>query len=180
MNATQSFAFDEDEDISNSVIFRLQLVREARLLFGPERARVLWRSLELPAVPPAPATGLHEARICIRHLLDAPIHGSGQPIREVLEAALDEDESARVMLVSVGIRVYADRDAFLVMSSVAPVDQIFAGTEWDGGRYARVLRRLPGVAGANTPRSGRKGVLIPADYLDDEFQATEGVAVTAL
>lgn len=161
----------------------LYCIRETRLVWGVERARVQWRTLGLPAVPPAPPTARDEARICLRHLLDTEVSDGERSVRDFIEAALDEDENARAMLIAVGIRVYPEREAFLIANWAPRIEQIFAGTEWADGRYARVLRRLPDVVAAGTARfSGvnRRGSLIPAAYLDDEFRASEGVAVTAL
>lgn len=83
---------------------RLDLVREARILFGPERARSLWRHLGLPAVPPPPPTPRDEAYQCLRHLLDS-VSPAGPRVRDLLANALEDDEEARLMLLAVGVRV---------------------------------------------------------------------------
>lgn len=159
----------EAEKIPESAIYRLNLVREARLLFGPERARCLWRQLGLPAVPPAPATGQDEAAMCLRYLLDTAVQDAHPAIRDVLEQALDDDENARALLISAGIRPLPERDAFLIANVHPRLTQIFEGTDW-AGHHGRVLRRLPGIVAGGQYRYGdhmqRRGSLVPARYLD--------------
>lgn len=154
--------------VPESAIYRLNLVREARLLFGHERARCLWRHLGLPPVPPAPPTERDDAAQCLRHLLDAPAHEGGPPIRNLLEAALDDDETSRALLIGAGIRPLPDRDAFTVSNQHPRLAEIFAGTDWIG-RHGRVIRRLAGIAVAGPTRIGgfqRRGSLVPAALLE--------------
>lgn len=152
------------------VIQKLQCVQLAARIHGRARAEPLWRQLGLPPVPPPPMTSLDEARICLRHLLDAPVYvGSDEIIRETVEAALEDDEGARALLIPAGIKVLADRDGLLVANSHPRLVCIFAGTEWQRS-YGRVLRRLPGVLAGGTGRfEGRnfRGTFVPAALLDD-------------
>lgn len=155
---------------SERLLYRLGLVREARLLFGPERARGLWRQLGLPTVPPAPPTGRDEARVCLRHLLETPAYDGAPAIWRLIEAALEDDEEARVTLLSAGVRVLQESDGFLVANQHPRLEHIFAGTEWADGRWARVLRRLSGATPYRPLNFGnlkRRGTFVPADYLDD-------------
>jgi prophage antirepressor-like protein len=55
------------------LMHRLQVIREARALYGRDVARLLWRRLGLPDAPPPPPTALDEARQCLRQLLDTPV-----------------------------------------------------------------------------------------------------------
>ncbi len=87
-----------------AVRHRLDLEREARILFGATRARSLWRQLGLPAVTPPPLSPRDEAYQCLRHLLDSPT-GNGARVRDLLANALEDDEEARLLLLAVGIRV---------------------------------------------------------------------------
>ncbi len=156
---------------SERMLYKLNLVREARLLFGPERGRWLWRHLGLPALPPPPPTLIDEARACLRHLLDSAADDGTPAIRDLIEAALEDDENARAALLPVGIRVYPDREVFLISNTSPQICALFERTDWSGGRHVRVLRRLPGVAAAGSQRFGglkARGVLIPGSYLDAE------------
>lgn len=157
-----------------SLLHRLHLIREARALFGRERAAVLWRQLGLPAVPPPPPTALDEARVCLRHLLDGGA-GTEDSVRHLVERALEDDEEARLMLLSVGVRLAADGhvDGFIVANRHAGLDRLYAGTNWARGGWMRVLRRLPGTSATGPMRFGgttppNRSTFVPAHYLDEE------------
>jgi len=163
-------------------LYKLNLVREARLLFGAERARWLWRHLGLPAVPPPPPTALDEARQCLRHLLDAPAFEGGPMIRDLLEPALNDYESERATLIGAGIRVLPERDGFMVANMNRRLVEIFAGTEWGKGAWSRVIRRLPGTTPTGPYRFDghqQRGTFVAADLLDEdrELRARTGKGV---
>lgn len=156
-------------EIPEGFLAKLYCVRECRFIHGAAVARLMWNKLGLPPVPPPPLTAQDEARQCLRHLLDAPVHAEGPAIRDCLEDALEEDEEARALLLGAGIRVYADRDGFVVANQGPWLREVFHGTEW-AVSYARVLRRLPGTAAAGTSRFkgiNRRGTFLPADLLDE-------------
>lgn len=165
---------------SEAMLHRLNVVREARILFGLERARSLWRQLGLPAVPPPPAGPLDEARACLRHLLDYPAHEGGPRVRELLALALDDDEEARLTLLACGVRVMAESDCFVVANRHPRIDSIFKASAWCGPLVAmRVLRRLPGAEAGGPMRwpgpmtRGNpvvRGTVLRGDWLD-EFAA---------
>ena len=160
-----------DDGPVDSLVQRLTVVRECRMLFGAERARSLWRKLGLPDVPPPPNGPLSEAWACLRHLLEAKVDGAdGLTMQQVLALALDDDENARALLVPYGVKVLAERDAFAVANTHPGVARLFADTAWDGPLgHVRVLRRLPGVEGAGTHRYGKqsmRGTEIPGSLLD--------------
>lgn len=162
------------DPLPESAVHKLNLVREARLLFGHDRARALWRSLGLPPVPPAPLTSADEARVCLRHLLDAAVHESGPDYRSTIEAALDDDEHSRGLLLGAGVRVDSERGTFTIANEAPRLTAVFAGTEWARRRWGRVLKRLPGVVPSGPRRfhgQQRRGAQLPADYLDEEFRA---------
>lgn len=166
-----------DPDVPGNHLWKLYLIREARQLFGNDRARSLWVKLGLPAVPPPPPTARDEAMMCLRHLLDAAVHEGGPSIRSCAERALEDDEEARALLLPAGIRAYPDRDCFAIANGrSARLAEIFRGTSW-AGCHGRVLRRLPGVEASHMFRFGSlqaRGNLVPAHLLDDD--APEGVA----
>lgn len=109
---------------------------------------------------------------CLRHLLDTGA-GDERILRQHVEGALDDDEQARAMLVSHGIRVVNDgRHEGLLIGNTQPVARIFAATEWADSRWIRVLRRLPGTAAYGQMRFAgqqRRATYVPAGYLDDGF-----------
>lgn len=161
----------DDEPRTWPVIQKLQAVQLCARIHGRLRAEAMWRAVGLPPVPPPPVTAVDEARICLRYLLDSEAYDAGPAIRDLIEAALDEDENARAHLLPCGIRVYPEREAFLVANGMPGLASIFSGTDWTAGRYVRVLRRLPGVVGSGTARFGginRRGSLVPASYLDED------------
>ena len=153
------------------------LVREARILFGPARARELWRALNLPPVPPGP---LDEARACLRHLLahvpafaSSRFTGPAPNLLQLIEAALDDDDDARLSLRFDGVRVIGPPgpDGFFVANRCAALRRLFHATAWADGRHVRVLRRLPEVRAAR--RNLKRGpapppatTFVPADLLD--------------
>lgn len=151
-----------------AMMHRLNVVREARLLFGPDRARSLWRQLGLPAVPPPPATPRDEAWACLRHILDAQI-GEGQPrVRDLLRVALEDGEEERLMLHAVGVRALPETDAFVIANRHAGLQRLLQRSAWPDPMVAmRILRRLPGATAC--------GTMLPGDLLDED--ATELAAL---
>lgn len=162
------------------IVQRLTMVREARMLFGNERARALWRHLALPDVAPPPRSAIDDARACLKHLLDAVGPDDTGTVRELLEAALDHDEVARVTLISMGIRAMPEADAFVVSTRHPAIQRVFQNTDWEHPvPWTRVLRRLPQVTASTSvrwPISGQEGskqrslvtagVQLPGDLLD--------------
>lgn len=155
---------------SDSLLHRLQVIREARCIFGRERAARLWHKLGLPDVPPSPLTVVDEARQALRHLLDTPVHVGGPSVRDALSLALDDDENARVLLIGAGIRAMPDQSAFVVANRHPTLQALLAGTEWAAPlALARALRRLPGASVSGPQRYGQwqvRGTLLAADLLD--------------
>lgn len=148
-------------------VHRLKVVMAAYRVHGRVRAIQMWQQLGLPPVPDAPRTPRDDGYDCIAHLLQASVVLDQPSIRDLIEAALDEDEQARALLVSVGIKPYPHEDGVLLANNHPALNTIFADTPWDHGYYARALRRLPGV----TPMSGfigkkQRGTWIPASLFD--------------
>lgn len=171
------------ETVPESQIYRLNLVREARLLFGADRARGLWSQLGLPPVPVPPDSEQDEARACLAHLLDHKlIKAHGTTVRDLIADQLGgEDLHARLLCRFAGVRVDVDRDSFVVANIDDALTDIFAKTPWCLGRWSRVLRRLPGVLPSQSVRFGsavRKGSVVPSDYLDPDYRM-RSFAVTA-
>lgn len=172
------------EPIPENQIYRLNLVREARLLFGADRARGLWSQLGLPPVPAAPDTEQDEARACLAHLLDHAIDGArGTTVRDLLiEILAGEDQHERLLMLSLGVRADIDRDAFIVANVDDGLASLYFKSPWRLGRWGRVLRRLPGCVPSASVRFGvavRKGTVIPSDYLDAAFRMSRLDALPA-
>lgn len=154
------------------LLHRLQLVRECRAIHGRAVAKLMWRQLGLPAVPPPPPTAVDEARVCLRQLLDAVPPGGSTSLRTHLALAMDEAEHDRLIVMCAGVRPALDgRDGFLVANCHPFLDEVFQATEWSRGGHMRVLRRLPGSVAAGTTRFAahqRRATFLPGEYLDDE------------
>lgn len=146
---------------------KLSMVREARLIFGPERAGALWTSIGLPAVPNPYPAGHEEPFRALDLLTHAMIAGTS--LRSMLLSALDGgDEPA---LQPAGIRALPERrePAFAVWPQGALPSFVVKDTEFQG-RLGRVLARLPGAEGSAVVKiagEARRCTIIPARYLDE-------------
>lgn len=163
---------------------KLAMIREARACFGPDRARTLWASLGLPAVPlvgPVEVSRADEAALsCLRHLLQRQISTGmldehDQPeritISYLLLEALDGNEAARADLSDWGIRVFeapSGRATFWIANRAQKLTSAFEGTIWSG-RWRHSLIRLPGAKSTGNYRVGMgssRGVMLPEALLD--------------
>lgn len=150
---------------------KLAKVREARLLYGHARARLLWEELGLDHVPAVTAGPDADARRCLDMVLDAEIDGNGRPlsVRTAILAALDDDESMAARLASEGVRIDAEHDGFIVANDMMLWAEVFRGTEFASGRHSRALKRLPGARPWHAQRYGQatsRGTWLPARLLD--------------
>lgn len=155
---------------------KLGIVRESRLIHGPERARVLWDRLGLPSVPAGPELLADDARACIEHLLsvalvDDPAFGQPRTVRHAVAAALDGGENADAALRARGIRVLEHEDGFVVANSHPAIVAMFAGTRWANNRHPAALRHYPGARKVGPTKfgtiSGHRGWLIPGEAAED-------------
>lgn len=124
----------------------LAIVSEARLLFGPARARALWETMpELPQVPlssGAPVEGLPaEAAEVLAHLFESPAGGDYQSLGELLRAGDDE------ALEALGLRRTAG--GLFVAVAKPELKTVFARTRWRDGLWVSVLKRLPEITGGH-------------------------------
>ncbi len=160
----------ETSPLDAPLLHRLQLVRECRSIHGREVAKVMWRKLGLPAVPPPPRTGIDEAHECLRHILDAA-SPEGRTLRELISLALDDGETERLCLLACGVRVYAESETFAIASHHPFLRDILRGTAWGGsGAHVRVLRRLASATPVGPTRMGPlqvRATLFRADSLDE-------------
>lgn len=153
---------------------KLQLVREARHLFGQDRARSLWRDVGLPTPELVPDGSRQEARECLEEILmQKPGEGEFY-VRQILEEALNDNEGATQRLAQFGLKpVFEPEEGFLVANKHPWLTQIYRDGRWQHGGHMRVLRRLRGAAAAPKARYGAfeaRGTFIPARYLDEPPQ----------
>lgn len=138
-----------DSAAMNERRMALDAVREARMLYGPERARALWESLPaLPQIPPAPpAQRSREAEECLEHILAFPVKDKGQ-LRHLLSDAQFGFPLAVSALKELGVRVVDDQaegEGVVVASAERATVRLFRGTPWTRGRHTAFLRALPGA-----------------------------------
>lgn len=154
---------------------KLALVREARHLFGHDRAKSLWQEVGLPVPEYAPDGGQEEARRCLEQILghvpDAAGPMANTSVREMIELAMDDNEAAERSCATLGIRMTTpDQDGVMISNRHPLIVARFRGTDWDYGRHVRVLRRLTGACPAPKARYGTfeaRGTFIPARYLEE-------------
>jgi len=160
----------ETSPLDAPLLHRLQLVRECRCIHGREVAKIMWRKLGLPAVPPPPRTATDEARECLRHILDAGT-ADGRPVRDLLAQAFEDGEAERLCLLACGIRAYPESDTFAIANHHPWLQAVLKGTAWQGpAAHVRVLRRLSGARPAGPVRMGPlqpRATLFSADALDE-------------
>lgn len=148
---------------------KLAMVREARHLWGHERARAIWKQMGLAVPPEDFQTGTTEARDCLQFLLEGEV--AGQPIGNLLNHALDGDENAFAILKPAGLWAEPDNDGFVVANRNPALARVMQGTKWEKFGWQPVLRRLPGalpVKPRNYGPSGlhSRGIFIPTSCLD--------------
>lgn len=153
-------------DTSSVAVWRakIDLVREARIQFGPARARLLWQEMGLPAVPQLAADTEPEA--CLAHLLDAEIESA--TVGDMLRAAMRGDSEAAAGLLAFGVR--AGDGVFNVANAHPFILRLYRPTRWR--QPFRHLRRLDGAMDAKVMKYGRvvsRGVELPAFYADEDM-----------
>lgn len=123
----------------------LDIVREARITYGPARARALWESLPaLPQVPgiAAPGNVGGDAAECLRYFINEPTEPEMRSVGEMLEGALQGDESDKQALEHFGV-VLSGAGLFIARSK--PEIRAF----WNKTRWATAwvthLRRAGGA-----------------------------------
>lgn len=157
------------EGPASALMAKLSALREARLLFGVERARRLWPLLGLPPVPQADSPLAAEARACLDHLLDLRL-ADGLPAGDALTLAADGDEQVARALARAGLRVVRE-DGCEWLCVAARTDALlrhFRDTDWPDGQWSRALRALPGARPARTMKYGDKtsrGTMIPLEVI---------------
>ena len=168
------------DPFSNSELrSRIDVIREARLLFGHERARRMWAGLGLPEVPRAPEyadAAAEDAAACLETLLGHTPPGASDPLRTLLSDALDGDKAAAEICVKMGLKPLTDKGSgFLVANRHPALEAIFKGTAFQEGGWKFVLRHVPGAKGGNKARYGEveaRGTFMPMEVLDPYLDAS--------
>ncbi|BCH59201.1 hypothetical protein RvVAR0630_18250 [Agrobacterium vitis] len=127
----------------------LDMVREARLIHGKQRAARLWESLPmLPRVPEIPVlqnTNHAAGAECLAHLLAYRIE-TGECVAELIAQAMDTGEVLDTRLRELGIRPITEGEPGIAMTTNPTLTGgLFRDTRWDKGRHTSALRSLPGV-----------------------------------
>jgi len=150
-----------------SLRVKIDMVKEARNLFGTGRAKALWSHLGLPDVPAAPPPRESEPQQALAMLLDAGLPDNAEGVRQRIERAF-EDEDARMSLLPYGIRVNHEPEGFYISNRAAFIHSCFNATDYAHGRWRRVLRRLPGAHASSCRFNGdnTRATFIPSDLLD--------------
>jgi prophage antirepressor-like protein len=159
------------EDAVPMLTVKLAMVREARHLFGQNRARSLWERVGLPIPHLAPDGSQEDARNCLEQVLGHRPAGQDITLRMMIENALNDDEGADIILLSHGIRVCREpTEGFIVANRHPLIAELFAATDWNLNSHQRVLRRLTGALPAPKHRYGAfqaRGTFIPVQYLEE-------------
>lgn len=140
---------DDDQPIASQRL-ALSMITEARLLYGPARARALWEKLGvLPTVPMSPARLAAEddgvpvqVLECLGHLAEWP---ADEDLRTVIEIVRNPDETGRAALETLGIRLAPG--GMWIAAGKPEMREVWANTRWRDGLWASLLKKLPGVTG---------------------------------
>jgi prophage antirepressor-like protein len=153
---------------------KLAMVREARQLWGHDRARAVWQALGLMPMPENHIGGQDEALECLNTLLDGQVQG--RELRDWLADALEGDDEAFEVAKRAGLWAEADNDGFAIANRSLTFERILQGTRWAKASWQPVLRRLHGTTTVGNRRyepnlknangGNPRGVFMPAKYLD--------------
>lgn len=130
----------------------LQMVTEARLLFGRAHAREVWRSRpELPQVAspfdPEPHISA-DSRECLQFLLDHLADEDCRNVADLIVATKEGEAAAFDALERLGIAVASDG---LWLGVTKPsLKAVFRRSPWPEDAWVKSLRRIPGVTRGNT------------------------------
>ena len=145
---------------------KLQMVREARHLFGHERARALWQNIGLPLVRLPQHSATAEAHDCLALLLDAEFNET-LSLRAAITEAMDGNEVTAQNLRNKGIVVGGE--GFAVLNRHPHVQAIYQGSMWAHFQWAPALRRLDGALPQPAVRAGdcvSRATFVPDTWLD--------------
>lgn len=147
---------------------KLAMVREARHLWGHERARAIWKQLGLAVAVDDLAQGTPEGR----HVLMLIMQGEfeGHTLGHLVSTAMDGDENTCQLLRTAGIMCLPDEDHFIIANRHPVIARVLEGTGYERNKWNMQLRRLPGASPTKTKawplQATSRGIAIPATALD--------------
>ncbi|WP_234613608.1 BRO-N domain-containing protein [Agrobacterium vitis] len=153
----------------------LDMVREARLIHGKQRAARLWESMPmLPRVPEIPVLqhANHAAgAACLAHLLAYRIE-TGESVAELITLAMESGDALDMRLRNLGIRpITVGEPGIAIATNPVLTGGLFHDTRWDKGRHIGALRSLPGVTSFRHIKVQRNAtsssIFIPAELLEE-------------
>ncbi len=157
--STSAPEFEVTAETISALSLKMQMVREARMLFGQERAKSLWHSLGFPT-PPTPPIGQPsdevDARACLEHLLDAEFSDE-LSFRGAIEEAIGGQGAILEALRKFGVLIADEGEGFYLVRRHPAITHIFEGTAWSGSLWGHAIRR---VRGAKTAKAARVGSLV--------------------
>jgi len=168
---------DEPADIVGSdplavVTAKLALVREARMLFGHQQARTIWKQLNLPTIPLDEAeTPIGEAMHVLWTILGSDPGVPGKTVKSLLLDAMDDDDTAKATLKLCGVRPMEmdGEPGFWIANRARHIAQALEGTGWAKMTWRLALKRLSGARSGgvhSTDGFAQAGVWLPERYLD--------------
>lgn len=164
----------EDDAVPGDLLAKLAKVRTAHRIFGRRAAARIWQEVGF-TVPDEGQhlfrrTRLDEGRACLAWLLGQEA-GEGFPlVRGMVELVEENGEGAmeaRRHLIRLGLKFFSG--GLFVANSHPWLIRVFTDTEWDAGRHAEALRRLPGARPERTYIGDvqQRGTLVPLSLLDE-------------
>jgi len=147
---------------------KMQMVREARHLWGHDRARALWRKLGLAVLPEQIMGGQDEAKDCLWTILC--IGAGDEPLYKKLMKAMNGDDELGKRLRLLGIWPEPDEDGFIIANRHSVIDKALRDTRWRDASWSFTLRRLHGAMPAMPRRyeadTTSRGTFLPSRVLD--------------
>lgn len=164
----------EEDPVPSDTMVKLAKIRTAERLFGRRAAARIWQEVGFTVYPEAEhafrRTRLDEGRACLAWLLGQEAGESYPLVRGMVELAEENGEGAmeaRRHLVRLGLKFFAG--GLFISNSHPWLMRVFGDTEWDAGRHAEALRRLPGARPERTyiGDQQQRGTLVPLSLIDE-------------
>nr|DAO60182.1 MAG TPA: repressor domain protein [Caudoviricetes sp.] len=146
----------------------LKMIREARLLYGRNAAREMWKRSPLPVIDERNATAedteTTRGKECLDLLLNSTFNG--EPVSAYVAAC---DAQA---LGQCGIKLVSEYDGeFMGVANFHPfLEKVYHRTSFSGGRHIQALRRLKGARSTNAFRFGKnrsRCTIIPMTFVEE-------------
>ncbi|GLI25674.1 hypothetical protein GGQ86_000361 [Xanthobacter flavus] len=164
----------EEDPVPSDTMVKLAKIRTAERLFGRRAAARIWQEVGFTVYPEAEhafrRTRLDEGRACLAWLLGQEAGESYPLVRGMVELAEENGEGAmeaRRHLIRLGLKFFSG--GLFISNSHPWLMRVFGDTEWDAGRHAEALRRLPGARPERTyiGDQQQRGTLVPLSLIDE-------------